>query len=68
MATKKPAAKKAAPVNAKLHAWVDKIEKLCTPDKVVWCDGSTKEWKDICEMMVKKGQFVKLDPKLRPDC
>ena len=46
------ATKKAAPKNAKLHAWVDSIKKLCTPDKVVWCDGSKKEWKDICEMMV----------------
>ena len=34
------ATKKAAPKNAKLHAWVDSIKKLCTPDKVVWCDGS----------------------------
>jgi phosphoenolpyruvate carboxykinase (GTP) len=62
------ATKKAAPKNAKLHAWVDSIKKLCTPDKVVWCDGSKKEWKDICEMMVKKGQFTKLNQKLRPDC
>ena len=62
------ATKKAAPKNAKLHAWVDSIKKLCTPDKVVWCDGSKKEWKAICEMMVKKGQFTKLDAKLRPDC
>ena len=62
------ATKKAAPKSAKLHAWVDSIKKLCTPDKVVWCDGSKKEWKAICEMMVKKGQFTKLDSKLRPDC
>jgi phosphoenolpyruvate carboxykinase (GTP) len=69
---KKSAPKKsvaAAPTqNAKLLAWVKNIEAMCQPDSVYWCNGSKKEWKDLCEMMVKKGQFTKLNPKLRPDC
>ena len=54
--------------NAKVFAWVDKWNKLCTPDKVVVVKGTKKEHIDICEMMVKNGQFVKLDKKLRPGC
>ena len=54
--------------NAKVFAWVDKWNKLCTPDKVVVVKGTKKEHTDICEMMVKNGQFVKLDKKLRPGC
>ena len=30
--------------------------------------GTKKEHLAICEMMVKKGQFIKLNPKTRPDC
>ena len=54
--------------NAKVFAWVDKWNKICTPDKIVVVKGTKKEHLDICEMMVKKGQFIKLNPKTRPDC
>ena len=54
--------------NAKVFAWVDKWNKLCTPDKIVVVKGTKKEHIDICEMMVKKGQFIKLNPKTRPEC
>ena len=54
--------------NAKVFAWVDKWNRICTPDKIVVVKGTKKEHLDICEMMVKKGQFIKLNPKTRPDC
>ena len=54
--------------NAKVFAWVDKWNKICTPDKIVVVKGTKKEHLAICEMMVKKGQFIKLNPKTRPDC
>jgi len=54
--------------NAKVFAWVDKWNKICTPDKIVVVDGSKEEHVQICEMMVKKGQFVKLNAKKRPGC
>ena len=54
--------------NAKVFAWVDKWNKICTPDKIVVVKGTKKEHIDICEMMVKKGQFIKLNPKTRPEC
>ncbi len=54
--------------NAKVFAWVDKWNKICTPDKIVVVTGTKKEHNDICEMMVKNGQFIKLNAKKRPDC
>ena len=54
--------------NAKVQAWVDQWVKVCDPDKVVVIKGTKQEHTDICEMMVKKGQFVKLNQKLRPGC
>ncbi|MBO7237126.1 MAG: phosphoenolpyruvate carboxykinase (GTP) [Kiritimatiellae bacterium] len=54
--------------NAKVFAWVDKWNKICTPDKIVVVTGSKKEHIDICEMMVKNGQFIKLNAKKRPEC
>ena len=54
--------------NAKVFAWVDKWNKICTPDKIVVVKGTKKEHTDICEMMVKNGQFIKLNQKMRPGC
>ena len=54
--------------NAKVQAWVDKWVALCNPDKVVVIHGDKKEHEALCEMMVKKGQFIKLNQKKRPGC
>ncbi len=54
--------------NEKVFAWVDKWNKVCTPDKIVVVTGTKKEHLAICEMMVKNGQFIKLDQKKRPEC
>ena len=54
--------------NAKLIAWVNEIKKLCQPKNVVWCDGSKKEYKELCDLMVEAGVFTKLNPKKRPGC
>ena len=31
--------------NAKVFAWVDKWNKICTPDKIVVVKGTKKDWK-----------------------
>ncbi len=54
--------------NAKVFDWVDKWNKICTPDKIVVVTGTKKEHVAICEMMVKNGQFIKLNAKKRPEC
>ena len=54
--------------NAKVFDWVDKWNKICTPDKIVVVTGTKEEHTKICEMMVKNGQFIKLNEKKRPGC
>uniref|UniRef100_A0A450U7P5 Phosphoenolpyruvate carboxykinase [GTP] n=1 Tax=Candidatus Kentrum sp. LFY TaxID=2126342 RepID=A0A450U7P5_9GAMM len=54
--------------NKKLLAWVDEMVALCKPKDVVWCDGSQKEYDDLCNMLVDHGVFTRLNPKKRPNC
>ena len=54
--------------NEKVFAWVDKWNKVCTPDKIVVVKGTKAEHTAICEMMVKNGQFIKLNQTKRPGC
>ena len=53
--------------NAKLLKWVKEIEELCTPESIVWCNGSKQEYDELCEGLVRAGVFTKLNPKLRPN-
>jgi phosphoenolpyruvate carboxykinase (GTP) len=50
-----------------IQSWVDSIAKHCEPDKIHWCDGSQEEYDALCQQLVEKGTFIKLDPKKRPN-
>ncbi|MFC8274473.1 phosphoenolpyruvate carboxykinase (GTP) [Streptomyces sp. NPDC057271] len=50
-----------------LVAWVNEIAGITQPDSIVWCDGSEAEYERLCEELVAKGTFKKLDPTLRPN-
>ena len=47
--------------HAKLKAWVDEITQICTPDAVVWVDGSEAEKKRLEKRGVARGQLIPLD-------
>ena len=52
--------------NKKLLSWVEEAAALCEPDSIYWCDGSEEENERMCEALVQKGTFVRLDPAKRP--
>ncbi len=52
--------------NAALLAWVKEMAELCKPDSIHWCDGSQREYDELCELMVQTGTFKRLNPEKRP--
>ena len=54
--------------NNHLLKWVDKMARLTLPASVHWVDGSQVEYDSLCERMVEKGSFIKLNQDLWPGC
>ena len=52
--------------NAKLNTLVEEMAALCKPDQIHWCDGSEAEYKQLCDLMVKNGTLLPLNPAKRP--
>ncbi len=52
--------------NKKLLSWVEETAQLCEPNDIYWCDGSQEENDRLCEELVQKGTFVRLNPEKRP--
>lgn len=50
-----------------LVTWVEEIAALTQPDRIIWCDGSEAEYEALCDELVSKGTFKKLDPAKRPN-
>jgi phosphoenolpyruvate carboxykinase (GTP) len=59
---------KAPTTHAELLAWVKKMTELLQPESVHWCDGSEAENTKMCDLLVEKGIFTKLNPAKRPNC
>lgn len=53
--------------HSKLLEWVAEMVALCKPSAIHWCDGSDLEYKNLCDLLVRKGTFKPLNPSLRPN-
>jgi phosphoenolpyruvate carboxykinase (GTP) len=52
--------------NQKLIGWVEEMSALTQPNNIVWCDGSTDEYDQLCAKMVEAGTLTRLNQKKRP--
>jgi phosphoenolpyruvate carboxykinase (GTP) len=50
-----------------LRLWIENMVALCKPDSVYWCDGSQEEYDELCQELVDKGTFIRLNDELRPN-
>ncbi|MDI6828374.1 MAG: phosphoenolpyruvate carboxykinase domain-containing protein, partial [Armatimonadota bacterium] len=48
--------------------WVEKMVRLCQPDKVVWCDGSEEEKERLTHEALGTGELVELNQEKLPGC
>ncbi len=53
--------------NQELLQWVTEVEEICKPDSVWWCDGSTKEYNRLMQLMLDAGMATMLDESKRPN-
>jgi phosphoenolpyruvate carboxykinase (GTP) len=55
------------PAKAELKTLVKSLASHCEASEVHWCDGTEEEYNALCEKLVDKGTFVKLNPEKRPN-
>jgi len=48
--------------------WVNEMAELCSPDRVLWIDGSAAERAELFKQGVADGTFIQLNQKKWPDC
>ncbi len=51
--------------NEKLNNWIKEVAELCTPDDIIWCDGSKEEYNRMMSLLQKQGMAIPL--KKRPN-
>lgn len=56
-----------AQIKTELKDWVKSMEVHFKPEKVHWCDGSQQEYDTLCQQLVDKGTFIRLNEEKRPN-
>ncbi len=54
--------------NATVLKWLDEMQKLVNPDKVVWIDGSREQVEALRAEAVETGEMIKLNQEKLPGC
>jgi phosphoenolpyruvate carboxykinase (GTP) len=50
-----------------LDSWVTAIAEQTKAKEVYWCDGSKEEYDRLCNLLVEKGTFIRLNEEKRPN-
>jgi len=56
------------PNNRAVESWVAECERLTTPDRVVWCDGSAEERDRLTRIALEVGDFLPMNKERLPGC
>jgi phosphoenolpyruvate carboxykinase (GTP) len=56
-----------APNKTELKEWVKKMQEHFEPAEVMWCNGSQDEYDQLCQQLVDKGTFIRLNAQKRPN-
>lgn len=55
------------PAKQEVKTLAESFASHCEASNVHWCDGSKEEYDYLCEKLVDKGTFIKLNPEKRPN-
>ena len=55
------------PVLTALEAWVEDAARLTRPDRIVWCDGSDREYDEMVAQMLRDGTLVTMNESAYPN-
>ncbi|MGE5334936.1 MAG: phosphoenolpyruvate carboxykinase (GTP) [Nitrososphaerota archaeon] len=55
------------PVLTALEAWVEDVARLTRPDRIVWCDGSDREYDEMVAQMLRDGTLVTMNEAAYPN-
>ena len=55
-------------MNRAVTDWIDEYAALCTPDRVVWCDGSEEEKEHLTQEALGTGELELLKQETLPGC
>src|SRR5262249_58931310 len=50
-----------------LDAWVEECARLTRPERIVWCDGSEREYADLVAVMLQDGTLVRINDSVYPN-
>ena len=54
--------------NKTVLSWIDEMAAMCTPDKIVWIDGSDEQRDALRAEAVATGEMIKLNQEKLPGC
>ena len=54
--------------NSELESWVNDVARQTQADKIIWCNGSEEEYRELVQQMLADGTLIELNPETHPNC